>query len=95
MISENARRCWVPRDSAAFRSLHPWSTSRAVSGGSGESFFMSKVFELGRVGQDEGYSFESCIFFIFVLSQARNMGWSFEKRELVNEKNDALYTTEC
>ena len=54
VISENARRCWVPRDSAAFRSLHPWNTSRAVSGGSGESFFISKAFELGRVGQDEG-----------------------------------------
>jgi hypothetical protein len=54
VISENARRCWVPRDSAAFRSLHPWSTSRAVSGGSGERFFISKAFELVRDGQDAG-----------------------------------------
>ncbi len=54
VISENARRCWVPRDSAAFRSPHPWSTYRAVSGGSGQCFYISKAFELVRGGQDAG-----------------------------------------
>ena len=34
-MAGNARRCWVRRGSAVSRCPHPWSTSRAASGGSG------------------------------------------------------------